>query len=41
MIYFYLILSFIAGIFFAIGAGSFLTYVKWYELNRKHNKKHN
>ena len=41
MIYFYLALAFIAGFFSAIGAGAFITYVKHYELNRKHNKNNN
>ena len=39
MIYIYLTIAFIAGIFFAIGLGAFLTYVKHYEYSRKRDKK--
>ena len=41
MIYLYLFISFIAGFFFAIFAGSFIAYIKYYELNRKHSKTDN
>jgi len=41
MFYLYLLLAFVGGIFFAIFAGTFITFVKVYEHNRKHTKGNN
>ena len=40
MFYLYLVLAFIAGIFFAIGAGAFISFIKIYEHNRNLHKRH-
>ena len=41
MVFLWLIVGFVAGVFFTIGAGAFLTYLKVYEYNRKHIKNDN
>ena len=35
MFYLYLCLAFVGGVFFTIFAGTFITFVKYYERNRK------
>jgi hypothetical protein len=39
MFYLYLVLAFVGGVFSAIFAGTFFTFVKYYELNRKRTKR--